>query len=127
MATAGVNVFEMDSSIRGYHVFRDCWTARDGQILTAEVELGNSKDIYAVSLKLAGDVVGHVPKKMSRIFHFFLLRGGTIESVVTGPKKHASDLIQGGLDIPCKYVCSCHNRIVLKKLKKLVQNISREQ
>ncbi len=55
-------------------------------------------------LKLNGDVVGHVPKKFSRIFHFFLLRGGSIEAVVTGPRQYASDLHQGGLDIPCTYV-----------------------
>ncbi len=114
--------FELDGVIRGYHVYMDDWDARSGELAVAEVDLGNAHDVHAVALKLNGEVVGHVPKKMSRIFHFFLLRGGSIEAVVIGPRQYASALVQGGLDIPCKYIFTCSNdKGLVKKLKKLIK------
>ena len=85
--------FELDGVIRGYHVYMDDWDARSVELPAAKVDLGNAHDVHAVALKLNGEVVGHVPKKMSRIFHF-LLRGGSIEAVVTGPRQYAFDLVQ---------------------------------
>ena len=66
-------------------------------------------------------VVGHVPRKYSRIFWSFLNRGGYIEAVVTGPRKFANDLAQGGLDIPCKYIFCHGEKGLVKKLTKLLK------
>ena len=86
--------FKLDGVIRGYHVYMDDWDARSGELPAVKVDLGNAHDVHAVGLKLNGEVVGHVPTKMSRIFHFFLLRGGSIEAVVTGPRQYTFDLVQ---------------------------------
>lgn len=119
----------MEGTIRGYHVYQAEWTARIGETLSTQVELGNPNDVHAVTLNLSGNVVGHVPKKLSRIFHFFILRGGTIEAKVVGPRLHASDLHQGGLDIPCKYYFMADDDptlTLMKKLKKLMKKINEE-
>ena len=53
---------------------------------------------YAVAVKTDGPVIGHLPRKVSRVCSLFLRRGGHIHCTVTGRK---SDLPQGGLEIPC--------------------------
>ena len=60
----------------------------------------NEKDRYAVALKQAGTIVGHLPKRISRMCSLFL-RGGEIICTVTGSRRYSSDLAQGGLEIPC--------------------------
>ena len=46
-------------------------------------------------------VSGHISRFMSAICSIFLHRGGTIECIVVGARKHSSDLPQGGLEVPC--------------------------
>ena len=47
-------------------------------------------------------IVGHVPRDISRICWYFLQNDGEITCEVTGNRRH-SDLLQGGMEIPCKY------------------------
>ncbi len=54
-------------------VCMDSWTPGVG------VEDGNDQDQYAVAVLKAGTIVGHIPRDLSRIFYFFLRRGGTID------------------------------------------------
>ena len=49
-----------------------------------------------------GTIVGHNPRKISRICLLFLARGGAIVCTPTGGRRYSSDLPQGGLEIPCK-------------------------
>jgi len=48
--------------------------------------------------------VGHVPRLILMVCSIFIRRGGTIACVVTGPRQYSSDLPQGGLEIPCRYI-----------------------
>ena len=97
--------YEIESTIRGYHHYKTVWNAVTGKLLQVEREDGNVHDVYAVCIRNEDNtVVGHVPMKYSRISWSFFSRGGRIEAVVTGPRKFADDLEQGGLDIPCKYI-----------------------
>ena len=61
-----------------------------------------SIDRYAVVVKKdSGETVGHLPQKISRICSMFLQRGGEITATVTGRRRYSSNLVQGGLEIPC--------------------------
>ena len=92
---------EVAGCIRGYHVFQEIWTATVGEILACEREPTNEKDRYAVAVLRSGTKVGHLPKKISRVCSLFLLRGGSITCTVVGGRRYSSDLVQGGLEIPC--------------------------
>ena len=66
-----------------------------------EREVGNDKDRYATAVIKEGTIVGHLPKRISRVCSLFLLRGGSIMCTVVGSRQYSSDLAQGGLEIPC--------------------------
>ncbi len=90
------------SCIRGYHVYQEVWTPYVGEIITSKRQPLNVKDRYAVSTpKMDGEVVGHLPRKVSKIFSLFLCHGGVITCEVTGSRKRSTDLVQGGLEVPC--------------------------
>ena len=49
--------------------------------------------------------VGHIHiMQISRLCSTFITRGGTIEAVITGSRQFTADLLQGELDIPCKFL-----------------------
>ena len=64
-------------------------------------------------------IVGHLPKKISSTCSLFLCMGGAISCTVTGPKQYSADLIQGGLEIPCRLMLSASKELV-DKAKKLL-------
>ena len=112
---------EITYCIRGYHVYRHIWDAAVGETLVCEREPTNDKDRYAVAVKKCGTIVGHMPKKLSRLGSLFLLRGGAIVCTVIGRKRYSSDLEQGGLEIPCSYLFMGKP----KDINKLKSNIAR--
>ena len=96
--------FIFESMVRGYHVYKHVWDANIGETLPCEVESGNASDPYAVAVKEGSTIVGHVPRAISAVCNLFLRRGGTIVCHVNGTKRYSADLVQGGLEIPCKLV-----------------------
>ena len=58
MCELRMEAFEVESCIRGYHVFI-------GKELNCVQERINTKDLYAVAVIRRSTVVGHVPRKMS--------------------------------------------------------------
>ena len=67
------------------------WHAvRIGEILACEMELDNPHDKYAVAVKNQdGNLVGHVPKELSRLFHKFLDDFGELEAECIGNRLNA--------------------------------------
>ena len=112
-------MLEVVCCVRGYHVYWRVWCAVEGETLQCTREQGNSKDCYAVAVKKDGVIVGHIPIKTSRVTFLFLRRGGSLQSTVTGRRQYSSDLLQGGLEIPCKLLFSGRPKDI-RKLKKLV-------
>ena len=54
------------------------------------MELNNSHDKYAVAVKNQdGNLVGHVPKELSRLFHKFLDDFGELEAECIGNRLNA--------------------------------------
>ena len=107
--------------VRGYHVYKEIWNPVIGEELHCQREMSNEKDRYAVAVKKARLVVGHLPKrKISRICSLFLRRGGIITCIITGTRRYSSDLEQGGLEIPCVLIFKA-TTIEMKKLKTLLK------
>jgi hypothetical protein len=85
-------------------------------------ELNNSSDRYAVAVKKGGTIVGHLPRKITRLCCLFLRHGGTINCEVSGKRRYSSDLVQGGLEVPCKLFFSGDTGL-MNKLKKLRKSL----
>ncbi len=115
---------EIVSCIRGYHVFKSVWTHPIiGENLICKRESWNAHDRYAVGTYKRDEnnletLVGHIPKNISLLCSLFLRRGGSITCEVSGRRRGSTDLVQGGLEIPCKLTFSGKER-ELKKLKRL--------
>ena len=104
--------------IRGYHVYKEIWEAATGEVLICERELHNSRDRYAVAVKRMGTIIGHLPRKLSRVCSLFLRRGGTIDCTVTGWRRYSADLPEGGLEVPCSLLFKATPKEI-QKLNKL--------
>ena len=87
--------------MRGYHVYKDIWEANVGEELECVKERRNEKDRYAVAVVKNDTIIGHLPRKISKVCSLFLRRGGNICCIVTGRRRFSADLPQGGLEIPC--------------------------
>ena len=99
------------------YVYHRIWFATIGEVLSYEREPTNSKDRYAVTVKKDETVIGHLPRKVSRVCSLFLRRGGTVHCQVSGSWSYSSDLPQGGLEIPCEVIISAKPKEI-KKLKR---------
>lgn len=98
-----------DSCIHGYHVYKDAL----GEILECVREPSNHKDRYAVAVLKDGNIVGHLPKKISFVCSLFVRRGGTIHCTVTENRRYSAEWPRR-LEIPCTY-SSMEKRSILKR------------
>ncbi len=117
--------FELESMIRGYHVYKDIWLAVDGQVLQSRRETSNGHDPFAVSVVKDSTVVGHLPRKISAICSLFLRRHGTITCRVNGSRRNSRDLPQGGLEVPCILIFS-GELLLIQKVKNHIDDITKE-
>ena len=78
-------------------MLEDDWAATIGCVR----EPTNVYDRCAVAIVKDGQIIGHLPHKLSKIR---LRRGGTIVCTVIGYRRYSSDLPQGGLEIPCTLI-----------------------
>ena len=104
----------MEAMIRGYHVYRDVWSAVVDEELACKREPFNASDPFAVAVVKGDTTIGHVPRKISAICSLFLRRNGTIRCKVTGARRYSADLPQGGLEIPCTLTFQGDARVVTK-------------
>ena len=64
----GKSALLCDSAVRGYHIYQDIWEANYGELLSCTRETGNVFDPFAVCMQKDGDIVGHVPRKISAMW-----------------------------------------------------------
>ena len=62
--------YNLDSGIRGYHVYKDTWDPFEGEILNTKHEIGNVMDKRAVAVLKTEVIVGHLPRENSKVFFF---------------------------------------------------------
>lgn len=115
--------YEVDACVRGYHIYQDVWRAEIGQILPCSRETDNTSDPYAVAIKCERKIVGHVPRLLSSACSLFLLNGGSISCTITGSRRYSRDLVQGGMEVPCKFKFT-GGKNNINKVKKLIGLVS---
>ena len=119
--------FSFNSMIRGYHVYREIWTATEGETLRCRRETGNGHDPFAVAVMKHDTIVGHIPRTISAVCSLFLRRHGSITCQVNGSRRFSSDLPQGGLEIPCLLIFSGACDLVTKVQKPIFDIIKNEK
>lgn len=113
-------MFEMyvEATLRGYHAYLDNVSVRIGEILACEMELNNSHDKYAVSVKNQdGNLIGHVPKELSRLFNKLLKDYGELEAECIGNRFNAGK--GNGVEIPVDYRLVANDSYLTKLKGKL--------
>lgn len=96
------------------------WTAAVGEVVVCSREQTNAADRYAVAVTKDEVVVGHLPRKISKLCSLFLRRGGSMHCTVTGRRRYSADLPQGGLEVPCSLLFKAKANEI-KKLKRLLK------
>ena len=117
---AAMETIERYMVIRGFHVYKTIWDAAIGETLRCKREKDNNSDRYAIAVLQNDVIVGHLPRKYSRVCSLFLDTGGSISCTVSGRRQFSSDLIQGGLEIPC-LVKFGSSKKAIKKLTKFLR------
>ena len=100
-------------------MYRSIWTPTNGEVLSCDRETGNRHDPFSVKVIKSATIVGHLPKRISSTCSLFLRMGGSISCEVTGPRQYSADLIQGGLEIPCRLMLFSSTKELIEKAKKL--------
>ena len=105
------------------------YTAKPRRQLCCEWELSNVIDRYTVAVKkIQGKLLATCQKDNVNLQYFFQ-RGGEITATVTGHRRYSSDLVQGGLEIPCNLRFHREDKEILKlkkvrKLKKCLHQLA---
>ena len=82
---------------------------------------------YAIALIDSASVtVGHLPKFMSKLAHFFVKNGGKIRCKITGLKRYSPDLEQGSFEIPAKIIFQHSNERIIEEMKKKLAPLIKE-
>jgi len=124
--------FARASVVRGYHEYQHIWNVPvDGRELQCAREPGNPMDTSAVAILdcvggsagIINVTVGHVPCLISMVCSIFIRRGGAIVCIVTGPRQYSSDLPQGGLEVPCRYIFRTKDSALGEKARKVLDDI----
>ena len=80
-------VFEFQSYVTEHHVYKDTWTPILGEKLSTATEPEHYHNKYAVKVLKENEVVGHVPRDISKYCTSALLCGETIECEIAGINK----------------------------------------
>ena len=113
--------FNLDSFIKGYHVYQEVWSPELHEMPNAVPEPRNIVDKYAVSVQRDDEVVGHLMKGKSGRFAktiFYFLRADKKNDctvVVTGKAINRGD--GEGMQVPCTLNLKGHRKWIdiLKK------------
>ena len=95
--------YRFNSFVRGYAYYRCFWPdPYVNEVLPATPESDNPYDSFAVAIVREKNVVGHVPREISKIVSQFLNEDGTTVSCrVAGLP--VDRRIKKGVEVPCVY------------------------
>lgn len=110
--------YEIQSAVRGFHIYKDGWEPEIGEQLVTERETNNEMDKHAVAVLKNGHIVGHLPREKAKIFWFFLKRHGIISVTVTDKRRVSKPA--GGLEVPCKLTFTHTSETMIDRLTKLL-------
>ena len=78
-----ITTLDLETFIKGRHVFKDTWTSKQGEQLNVLMELDNRMDKFTVCMKINEKIVWHFKKDTSRRFAktiFYFLRSDEYSS-----------------------------------------------
>ena len=79
LAIVVVKEYEHNSTVKGFHVYKEIWNTVKGEALDTRMEPDNPTDKYAVCIENNGNVVGHLTKenkgRFSKTIFFYLIVG----------------------------------------------------
>ena len=102
-------IYSFKKWVTGYHVYQDIWTPEIGEKLSCKEDPENPYDEYAVSVILDTELVGHVPRTISKIITNFLSTDGKVElTILANPKRTR----RNGIIVPCLYVLKGSQSII---------------
>ena len=78
-----------DSVVRSYHVYMDKWDPVIGDKFNAEIKVSIRHDQYTVAVKVNQDIVGHVPREISKVLLYFIKNGCMVEGEVRGKRQRS--------------------------------------
>ena len=118
---------------RGWHYYgKNTWKRpKKDEIVFAEKESSKTAlehDPYSITWKkknkskMTADVVGHVPKEISRAAFFFISRSGKVVGRVLDKKCYPSPIPKGGLEIllMVQFKIADEKRKYMERLKEIV-------
>ena len=117
--TNTLKVTEFSAAVRGYHYYGSIWFPEKEDQLDCSQDFGNVFDVFAI--KPDGKVVGHLPREISRATKFLLDRGAQISAMLTSTDYRRSPLVQGGLEIACKFPGTVQNHLLMDGYVKIVK------
>ena len=81
--------YERDLCVCGYHIYEAIWWAVVGETLACKKEPQNIHDRYALAVKKDGNMIGHLPKIVSRVYSLLTRGGGSIHCTVSGTRRYS--------------------------------------
>ena len=108
----------IDSFVRGHHVYQSRWTPFIGECLVIKREPDIPHDKFAVAVIHEGDVVGHLPRGITKNVSYFLNHDGNVEFCeITGQRCYRGGGL--GIEFPCWYKLYGRS-LFLERLKELL-------
>ena len=108
-STVTTPCLNLESVVRGHHVYKRVWRPATGEQLKLIREECNEHDPRTVAIMKDERVVGHIPQYIAKTVWFFLRRGGSGMCEITGRRKKGN-----GLEVPCVYSLSGPDKLVRK-------------
>ena len=107
-----------NAAVRGYHVYRSCWTPQENELLNCFHERNNSFDMFAIQVceLKTNKRVGHLPMEISRILKFLMDRGAIFQARLTSTLYCRSPLVRGRREIPYKITLRTPSNSCTKEL-----------
>ena len=102
MGEINLDIAEIPSYVRGYHVYKVNWTPFTGEVLQLKRDSDHRADKSAIAVMKNDTIVGHVPYNLASIYSQFLKQDFNKASVeITGERVNRG--AGYGLGVPCKY------------------------
>ena len=120
-----ITTLDLETFIKGHHVYKDIWTPKQGEQLDVLMEPDNRMDKFAVCMKINEKIVGHLKKGTSERFAktiFYFLRSDAYSRAwakVTGKRCNLGN--GEGIQVHYKLSLSGQPRFVSLLRKELIK------
>ena len=120
-----ITTLDLETFTKGYHVYEDIWTPKQGEQLDVLTEPDNRMDKFAACVKINEKIVGHLKKgtfgKFAKTIFYFLCSYAysSAWAKVTGKRCNLGD--GEGMQVPCKLSLCGQSKCVSLLRKELMK------